>query len=122
MMAAAGLDLAGSLQADDPIPHRHWRNMYSRRTTLWFLGTALLIAVGLAIVITRPFLNPIAFAIILAVVFHPVHQRVLLWTKQRRDVAALLSTLALLFLFCVPVLLLATVATNEAINAAQYLT
>ena len=96
--------------------------MYSRRTTLWFLGTALLIAVGLAIVITRPFLNPIAFAIILAVVFHPVHQRVLLWTKQRRDVAALLSTLALLFLFCVPVLLLATVATNEAINAAQYLT
>jgi predicted PurR-regulated permease PerM len=96
--------------------------MYSRRTTLWFLGTALLIAVGLAIVITRPFLNPIAFAIILAVVFHPVHQRVLLWTKQRRDLAALLSTLALLFLFCVPVLLLATVATNEAINAAQYLT
>jgi len=96
--------------------------MYSRRTTLWFLGTALLIAVGLAIVITRPFLNPIAFAIILAVVFHPVHQRVLLWTKQRRDLAALLSTLALLFLFCVPLLLLATVATNEAINAAQYLT
>ena len=96
--------------------------MYSRRTTLWFLGTALLIAVGLAIVITRPFLNPIAFAIILAVVFHPVHQRVLRWTKQRRDLAALLSTLALLFLFCVPVLLLATVATNEAINAAQYVT
>src|SRR6516164_3611589 len=96
--------------------------MYSRRTTLWFLGIALLISLGLAIVITRPFLSPIAFAIILAVVFNPIYQRILAGTKGREGLAALLATLVLLFLFCVPVLLLATVATNEAINAAQYLT
>lgn len=95
---------------------------YSRRTTLWFLGIALLIAVGLAIVITRPFLSPIAFAVILAVVFNPIHQRILSWTRDRRGLAALLSTLALLFLFCIPLFLLTTVATNEATSAAQYLT
>ena len=95
---------------------------YSRRTTLWFLGVALLISLGLAIIITRPFLSPIAFAIILAVVFNPVHQRILAGTKGREGLAALLSTLALLFLFCIPLLILTSVATNEAVSAAQYLT
>jgi predicted PurR-regulated permease PerM len=96
--------------------------VYSRRTTLWFLGIALLISLGLAIVIARPFLSPIAFAIILAVVFNPIHQRILAAMKGREGLAALLSTLILLFLFCIPLLLLTTVATNEAVGAAQYLT
>ena len=97
-------------------------DVYSRRTTLWFLGIALLISLGLAIVITRPFLSPIAFAIILAVVFNPIYQRILAGTKGREGLAALLATLVLLFLFCIPLLLLTTVATNEAVSAAQYLT
>jgi predicted PurR-regulated permease PerM len=96
--------------------------MYSRRTTLWFLGITLLIVVGCALVITRPFLYPIASAIILAVVFYPAHERILRWTKGKPGSASLLSTLALLFLFCVPVLIILTVAANEAVSAAQYLT
>ncbi len=79
--------------------------MYSHRTTLWFLGIALLVIVlGFALMITRPFLSPVASAIILAVVFYPAHERVLRWTKGKPGRASLISTLALLFLFCVPVL------------------
>src|SRR5664279_6417735 len=96
--------------------------MYSHRTTLWFLGTAILIVLGFAFVITRPFLSPVASATILAVVFYPVHGRVLRWTKGKAGLASLLSTLALLFLFCVPVIILLTLAANEAVDAAQYLT
>jgi predicted PurR-regulated permease PerM len=96
--------------------------MYSRRTTLWFLGITLLIVAGAALRITRPFLSPVAFAIILAVVFYPAHERILRWMKGKAGRASLISTLVLLFLFCVPTLIVLTVAANEAVSAAQYLT
>jgi predicted PurR-regulated permease PerM len=96
--------------------------MYNHRTTLWFLGIALLVVLGFALMITRPFLSPMASAIILAVVFYPAHERVLRWTKSKPGLASLISTLALLFLFCVPVLIVLTLAANEAVGAAQYLT
>jgi predicted PurR-regulated permease PerM len=96
--------------------------MYSRRTTLWFLGISLLLVLGLAFEITRPFLYPVAAATILAVVFYPAHQRILVWTKGKAGRAAVLSTLVLLFLFLVPVLSILTVAANEAVGAGQYLT
>ena len=96
--------------------------MYSRRTTLWFLGILTLFVVVAAFVITRPFLRPLAFAIVLAVIFHPIHQRILTWTKGRSGLAALLSTLTLLFVFGVPIFILISLAANEAVSAAQYLT
>ena len=105
-----------------PLIARLEPRMYSRSTTLWFLGISLLIVLGFAFVITRPFLYPVAAAIILAVVFYPAHERVLRWTKDKAGLASILSTLALFFLFCVPVLIVLTLAANEAIAAAQYLT
>ena len=96
--------------------------MYSRATTIWFLGISVLCVAAAAFVITQPFLYPVAFAIILAVVFYPVHERILKWTHGKPGVASLLSTLALLFLFCVPLMIILMLAANEAIAAAQYLT
>ena len=96
--------------------------MYSKQTTIWFLGILILIVLGFSFVITLPFLFPVAAAIILAVVFYPVHQRILVWTKGKSGTASLLSTLALLFLFTVPLFIIATLAANEAVTAAQYLT
>lgn len=96
--------------------------MYSKRTTLWFLVILTLIALGFAFVITRPFLYPLAAAIILAVVFHPAYQRILEWTKGKPGKASLLSTLALLFLFGVPVFIIIVLVAKEAVTAANYLT
>ena len=96
--------------------------MYSKRTTLWFLGILILIVVAFAFVITQTFIYPVAASIILAVVFYPVHERILRWTKGKAGTASLLSTLALLFLFGVPVFIIILLAANEAVTAAQYLT
>jgi len=96
--------------------------MYSRNTTIWFLGISTLVVLGFALVITRPFLTPIATATILAVVFYPLHVRILGWAKGKNGLASLLSTMVLLFAFCVPILVILTLAANEAANAAQYLT
>ncbi len=96
--------------------------MYSKQTTLWFLGILILIVLGFAFVITLPFLYPVAASIVLAVVFYPVHERILRWSKGRSGTASLLSTLALLFLFGVPLFIIVMLAANEAVTAAQYLT
>jgi predicted PurR-regulated permease PerM len=96
--------------------------MYSKRTTLWFLGILTLIALGFAYAITRPFLSPFVAATILAVAFNPAYQRILLWTEGNSGRASLISTLALLLLFCVPAFIIVIVVAREAINAAHYLT
>ena len=95
--------------------------MNGKRTTIIFLVVLILLVAALAIIITWPFLRPFAFAIILAVVFYPVHEYMLRVTKQRHGLGALLSTLAVLFLFGIPAFVITTLAANEAFSAAHYL-
>ena len=95
--------------------------MNSKRTTIIFLSVLLLIALGLTFVITRSFLEPFAFAIILAVVFYPMHERILQRNHRRPGSSALLSTLLLVLLFGVPSFIIAVLAANEALVAAHYL-
>ena len=95
--------------------------MNNKRTTIVFLSVVALLVLGLAIIIIWPFLKPFAFAIILAVVFYPVHEKMLLTTRQRNGLSALFSTLLVLLLFGVPSFIITTLAANEAINVAHYL-
>lgn len=95
--------------------------MNSKRATIIFLSVLLLIALGLTFVITRSFLEPFAFAIILAVVFYPMHERILQRNHRRAGSSALLSTLLLVLLFAVPSFIIAVLAANEALVAAHYL-
>ena len=95
--------------------------MHSKRTTIIFLSVLLLIALGLTFVITQSFLKPIAFAIILAVVFYPLHERILRWNKEHSGRSALFSTLLLLTLFGVPAFVITLLAANEALSVAHYL-
>ncbi len=95
--------------------------MASKRTTIIFLTALLLIVLALAIVIAHSFVRPVAFAIILAVVFYPLHERVLRQVKQKAGTASLISTLLLILLFGVPSFIITVLAANEALTAAHYL-
>src|SRR5271166_2135468 len=95
--------------------------MSNKRNTIIFLSVLLLFVLGLTFVITQSFLRPIAFAIILAVVFYPLHERILRWSKRRASSSALVSTLLLILLFGVPSFIIALLAANEALEAARYL-
>ena len=96
--------------------------MNTKRATIIFLSALLLIVLVLAFVITRSFLKPIAFAIILAVVFYPLHERILRWKSWAvGQFSALMSTLLLILLFAVPGFIIAVLAANEALTAAHYL-
>ncbi|HZP23357.1 MAG TPA: AI-2E family transporter [Terriglobales bacterium] len=95
--------------------------MNRKRSTVIFLSALVLLALVLTFIITRPFVKPLAFAVILAVVFYPLHNRVLRLTRQRRGLSALLATLAVVLLFGVPAFIVTTLAANEALTAAHYL-
>ncbi len=95
--------------------------MTNKRSTLIFLAALVVLALVLSLLIIWPFLKPFAFAVILAVVFYPLHRRFLHLTGQRRSLSSLLSTLAVLLLFGVPAFIITTLAANEAFTAAHYL-
>jgi predicted PurR-regulated permease PerM len=93
----------------------------NKRSTIIFLSALVLLVLVLSLIITRPFLKPFAFAVILAVVFYPLHQRILRLAKKRNGLGAFLSTFTVIMVFGVPAFLIATIGANEALNAAHYL-
>src|ERR1700684_4345560 len=95
--------------------------MKRKRSTIIFLSVLVGLALLLSIIVTRPFLKPFAFAVILAVVFYPLHEKILRATKARAGWGALLSTLTVFLVFGVPGFLIATIGANEALTAAHYL-
>jgi predicted PurR-regulated permease PerM len=95
--------------------------MNSRKTTIWFLACLLLLFAAVAVLVTWPFLRAIASAVIVAVIFYPVFERVLRWSKGRRGWASLFTTLGIVVVFLVPVAFILLKATSEAIGAAQHL-
>ncbi len=95
--------------------------MNGKRRTIIFLSVLTVVALALSIFITWNFLRPFAFAIILAVVFFPLHERVLRFTKGRNGLGSLLSTVTVILVFGLPAFLIATIGANEAFTAAHYL-
>jgi predicted PurR-regulated permease PerM len=86
--------------------------MATSRPTLIFLLLLTAVALYLCYLVTKPFLGPAAFAVVLVIVFQPLHQRV---RKRLRNpnAAALVSTLAVLFLTMIPAFFLARAGTRE---------
>jgi predicted PurR-regulated permease PerM len=64
-------------------------------------------------VIARPFLAPIFLALMIAIVFHPIHLRIES-RIQRRNLAGLISTILVLVTVFVPTLILGVLAAREA--------
>jgi predicted PurR-regulated permease PerM len=92
--------------------------------TLTILSTSFLvlfvaILLYLLFWIFAPFLTPILWALILARLFHPVHESVARVLHGKRLISALLMTLAVMLLVVLPVSYIAVLAVNEAIHAYQ---
>lgn len=89
-------------------------------TTAVFLLLLAAIAVYFCYLIARPFLSPIFLALMLAIVFHPVHIRIQARLRNR-NTAALLSTILVLFAFLLPVVGLGIVVSRETSSLYQLL-
>jgi predicted PurR-regulated permease PerM len=78
-----------------------------------FLLVLAAIALYFCFLIIRPFLRPIFLALMLAIVFYPVHERVQKRFRSRPNAAALLSTVFVVLAFVVPVIGLGIVIGRE---------
>lgn len=86
---------------------------------------ALLIATGVALylcwLMLQPFVNVLAWAAVLVIVFYPIHRRLVARTN-RPATSALLSSLLVIFTILIPLTLITLALVNElsnAINAMQ---
>jgi predicted PurR-regulated permease PerM len=91
------------------------------RTNTVLLAVLLAGSVVLAYSILRPFLRPIVLALVIGIGFGPLHARIGRRVK-RRNLSALISTLAVLLIFVVPAVLLVSAASSDITHAAQYIT
>jgi len=89
-------------------------------TTAIFLIALTGFALYLCYIIARPFLGSIAWALIIAIPFHPIHDRLGRIIRNRSG-AALVSVLIVLLIIIVPAMLLCLATINELSNAFQSL-
>ncbi|MCA1557699.1 MAG: AI-2E family transporter, partial [Acidobacteria bacterium] len=81
---------------------------------------ALLIATAIALylcwLMLQPFVNVLAWAAVLVIVFYPIHRRLVRWSN-RPATSALLSSLLVVFTILVPLALITFAVVNELSNA-----
>ncbi len=85
-----------------------------------FLWALAALALYFCYLIAQPLLNPILLAVVIAIVFHPVH----VWLRQRihnKNLAALTSTILVLVAVVVPTVVLGIRATKEVHGLYQLL-
>jgi predicted PurR-regulated permease PerM len=83
-----------------------------QQANTWFLFALAALALYLSYLVAQPFLNAIFAAVVLTVVFHPLHTRIGL-SLARPNLAATLSTVLVILIVAVPAAVLTIVVTRE---------
>ena len=94
--------------------------MNGKKATLVFLAVLLAGAFALTFFIERPFIEPVAFAIIIAVVFDPIYERILQKVK-RPGLASSLTIILIILLFAIPFTVILMKASAQALDIGRYL-
>jgi len=83
-----------------------------QQANTWFLFALAAVAVYLLYLIARPFLSPILAAVVLAVVFHPVHAKMYIFVRKS-NLASAISTVLVILIVAVPTVVLGVAVTRE---------
>lgn len=94
--------------------------MVKKRATAVFLSVVATLSVYLCYLIAKPFLSPIIAAIVIAIVFFPLHARMRLLIRHSNTAAAL-STVLVMLIVMVPALVLGVTVSRELTEAYQSL-
>ncbi len=83
-----------------------------KQASTWFLLALAGLALYLSFLVARPFLNPIFAAIVLAIVFYPLHARMLSAIRSP-NVASAVSTILVILIVAIPAVLVGLAVTRE---------
>ena len=95
--------------------------MYKNKYPQFFLFFCLISFIALVFFIIRPFLTPLVIAAILAVIFYPVHLKLMCWTKRRSSLSAFLVTILSVIIVILPVSFLAKTIFQETTDSYKSL-
>lgn len=95
--------------------------MASYRISTAFITTMIMASLTLLAVI-QPYYGAVLWAVILAILFHPLYLRALRWTGGKPGLAAFLSVMICILLVVIPFFLLISLLAAEAARAYQMLT
>jgi predicted PurR-regulated permease PerM len=93
-----------------PIPDPLHTPSLEHRSLLWLVVG---VSAGFAVVLW-PFLGAVLWAVFIAIVFEPLHRRVLQQTGQRQNLSALLSLMLILLIVILPLILVGISVVQEA--------
>lgn len=79
-----------------------------------------LIALVMVAAIIRPFAESILLGAVLAGAFHPMHERLARWLRGKRETAAVIVTLGVLFALLLPIGSLAAMVVKEIVDGVQF--
>jgi len=68
------------------------------------------------------YIMPVFWAVVLTILFHPIHKKIFAYTKQRAATAALLTMTLILVLVLVPIYIIGSLVANEAVSLYVSLT
>jgi Predicted permease len=77
-----------------------------------FMVLMLLLVIG-GIYLLQPFFTALILAGVLTVLFYPLHQRYLKWTKDRAGLSALLSVISVVLVLLIPLAVMLTLVTAQ---------
>lgn len=83
-----------------------------QQANTWFLFALTALTLYLSYLVAQPFLNAIFAAVVLAVVFHPLHGKMHFFV-QRPNLAATISTILVIVVVAIPAGVLGVVVTRE---------
>lgn len=83
-----------------------------------FIALVLIVTV-VFLWMVRAFLMPVFWAAVFAVLFYPLYERVLAWVRGRDNLAAFLTTVAVVFFVVVPFSFLIGALTQQAVRLYQ---
>ena len=95
--------------------------MKHSKTELYFLITLLSGIFILSFFIFKPFIFALILAIVFATVFDPIHKKALIITRERKGLAALLTTFFVLVVVVVPLIFLGIQVFQEATELYSFL-
>lgn len=94
--------------------------MVNKRVTMLSLLSLTAVAIYFCYVMAKPFLKPAASAVVVAIIFFPLHT----WIERRirrPNLAALASTILVILIVAVPTILLARIIAGDLTSAYQSL-
>ena len=102
----------------DSPAHSATRMQRAVKWTIFLSATG--IVVYFCLLILRPFLNIIAWSCVLAIAFHPVHQRIVRRTG-RLTLSALISSVLVVVAILIPLLVIGGLVLNQLLALRDYL-